>query len=114
IISIVLSFIAAGLNGYGFDTILYIIRIPSMRSQLQEWFGIIELWGAQLLPTTYYRLIGYYVLFLFLVVILFWTFATARNNIRKYLFYIVLAGAIVLPLLAVRSLNFIPVLVVPI
>lgn len=102
ILFVLLAILVSLFNGYGLDTILYILKIPNI-SQIQgEWLGILPLVTAaplQYLDVARFRVAVYSLLILLYLSLLL----THLKLIRNYLWQFMLSLAIFLPFLSFRQ-----------
>ncbi len=99
------------LNGYGWNSLLYLLRIPAFE-HLQEWRSVLELIGLPLLQSTKWRLATYFGLFL--MTITAWVIQLSnKQKDKQVIFYSLLALGVFLPLVSFRMLILVPVLVAP-
>lgn len=112
LVSVLLSILASLFNGYGFDTIFYILKIPQIWQIQGEWLGILSLLQKAPLDFLYlfkFRL-AIYVMFLSLYLYLLITrLKVVRNHLGEFL----MSLAIFLPFFTFRQVGLAAILCLP-
>lgn len=112
VICIIISLSASFLNGYGLDSIFYILRISSIQKFQGEWLGILPIF--QKAPPDFLDLFKFRILIYGLFISLYLGLViTHVKLIRNYLWEFVLSLAVFLPLFTFRQAGLAAILSLP-